>query len=190
MKIGHVLLIGGGLAALAYRKKIAGYATEKTEDIKEEAAKYVSNKVNISPKGLPRISVDLKRGAIKLKGSLELSNRLPYGATLNTYQINLDLVKGSKRLNIGRTPIAYPNIEIKGNSKTSVDYEFKIKLDTLSELITNKEYVSKTNLYLTVDHLKMNGITVPSIKFDISNTWQEITSAIKNPASLITSLFK
>lgn len=188
MKTGHVILIGGVLTALVFKDKIIPYVSGKTDEIKDKIISYTTNKISIAPKDFPRIGVDYKSGAITLKGSIELSTQLGLSATLNSYQINLVLEKGNQKLSLGKTPLLTPNKEIKGNSKTTVNYVFGIGMDSISKLLESKELLSY-GLFIYVDNLRVNSLEMPSVKINISKTWQDITKKIKNPASVITDLF-
>lgn len=189
MKTGHIILIGGVVTAFYYRDKIMPYLGDKVSQIEDKIISYTSNKISITPKGFPSIGVDFKRGALNLKGSIDLSTKIGLSVTLNSYRINLVLEKGDKKLSLGKTPLLTPNKEIKGNSKTAVKYVFAIKLDSISKLLKSKELLSY-GLFLYVDSLRVNGLEMPGVKIDISKTWQDIARKVENPASVITDLFK
>lgn len=187
MKTGHIILIGGVATAFYYRDKILPYLGSKVSQIEDKIISYATNKIDITPKGFPSIGVDFKKGAIKLKGSLELSTKIGLSATLNSYQINLVLEKGDKKLSLAKTPLLTPNIEIKGNSKTAVNYVFAIQLDSISQLLESKELASH-KLFLYVDNLRVNSLEMPSMKIDISEIWQNIAQTIANPLSVFANL--
>jgi hypothetical protein len=189
MKTGHIILIGGVVTALVFKDEIIPYVSGKTNEIKDKIISYTTNKISITPKGFPKVGVDFKSGALNLKGGIELSTKIGLSATLNSYRINLVLEKGDKKLSLGKTPLLTPNKEIKGNSKTAVNYVFAVKLDSISKLLESKELLSY-GLFLYVDDLRVNGLDMPSVKIDISKTWQDIARKIQNPASVITDLFK
>lgn len=188
MKTGHIILIGGVVTAFYYRDKIMPYLGDKVSQIEDKIISYTTNKISITPKGFPKLGVDFKSGAISLKGSIELSTKIGLSATLNSYRINLVLEKGDKKLSLGKTPLLTPNKEIKGNSKTAVNYVFAVKLDSISKLLESKELLDY-GLFLYVDSLRVNGLELPSVKIDISGTWQDIAKKIKNPASVLTDLY-
>lgn len=189
MKTGHIALIGGILTAFYYRDKLVPYLGNKASQIEDKIVSYTTNKISITPKGFPSVGVDFKSGAINLKGGIELSTKIGLSATLNSYQINLVLEKGDQKLSLGKTPLLTPNKEIKGNSKTAVNYVFAIKLDSISKLLESKELLSY-GLFIYVDNLRVNGLDMPSVKINISKTWQDIARKIQNPASFITDIFK
>ncbi|MDM8159046.1 hypothetical protein QUH73_04350 [Labilibaculum sp. K2S] len=188
MKTGHIILIGGVVTALVFKDDIIPYVSGKTSEIKDKIISYTTSKISITPKGFPRLGVDFLRGAITLKGSIELSTKVGLSATLNSYQINLVLEQGDKKLSLGKTPLLTPNKEIKGNSKTAVNYVFAVKLDSISKLLESKELLSY-GLFLYVDSLRVNGLDMPGVKIDISKTWRDIAGKVKNPASVITDLY-
>ena len=188
MKTGHIILIGGVVTAFYYRDKIFPYLGDKVSQIEDKIISYTTNKISIAPKGFPRLGVDFIKGAITLKGSIELSTKVGLSATLNSYQINLVLEQGDKKLSLGKTPLLTPNKEIKGNSKTAVNYVFAVKLDSISKLLASKELLSY-GLFLYVDSLRVNGLDMPGVKIDISKTWRDIAGKVKNPASVITDLY-
>ncbi|WP_461632036.1 hypothetical protein [Labilibaculum euxinus] len=188
MKTGHIILIGGVVTAFYYRDKIFPYLGDKVSQIEDKIISYTTNKISIAPKGFPRLGVDFIKGAITLKGSIELSTKVGLSATLNSYQINLVLEQGDKKLSLGKTPLLTPNKEIKGNSKTAVNYVFAVKLDSISKLLESKELLSY-GLFLYVDSLRVNGLDMPGVKIDISKTWRDIAGKVKNPASVITDLY-
>ncbi|NOU59099.1 hypothetical protein [Marinifilum caeruleilacunae] len=189
MKTGHVILIGGALAALFYRKQLGELVSKGVNKIEEKTQTYLGTKLGFAPKDFPRVSVDIKRGAVKLKGSIELSNRTPFAATLDTYRINLVLDNKGQKISLGYTPIEYPNKEVLANSKTSIAYTFIIQLDHIAKLVQAKD-LQGAQLALYVDNLKISGVNAPRIKIDISKTWQDVAKVVSNPASLLTNLFK
>lgn len=189
MKIGQIALVGGVLAAVYYRDKIIPYLGNKAAQIEDKIQTYATNKIKIQPSGLPKVGVSIKRGAVDLKGSLDLTSKIGYTATLNTYRVNLILEKGTNKIILGKTPLETPNKKVVGNTKTSINYRFSVPMDSITRLIQDKE-LQGYNLFVYVDELSVNRLSVPSIKIDISKTWKDIAKAVSNPASLITDLFK
>ena len=188
MKTGHIILIGSLATAYYFRDKLLPYVGNKANQLEDKITEYTTNKIDIKPKGFPRIKVDFKRGALNLNGGIELSSKIGFTATLNTYQINLVLEKGEQKIMLGKTPLEQPNQKVYGNAKTEIKYVFSVKLTSIIQLLKAKE-LQGYNLRMYVDHLKVNGIDMPSIKIDISRTWQDIAKAINNPASILTDIF-
>ena len=189
MKTGHVILIGGALAAIYYRKQLGDLVKKGVDKMEQKTQSYLGTKLSFAPKDFPRVSVDIKRAAVKLKGSIELSNRTPFAATLDTYRINLVLDHNGQKISLGYTPIEYPNKEVLANSKASIGYTFMIQLDQVAKLVQAKQ-LQGANLALHVDNLKISGVNAPAIKIDISKTWQDVARVVSNPSSLLTNLFK
>jgi hypothetical protein len=189
MKTGHIILIGGVVTALVFKDKIFPYLSDKAREIEDKARAYATSKINIRPNGFPKVGVDFLKGAVTLSGVIDLTSKVGFTATLNTYQINLVLENGAQKIILASTPIQTPNKVVVGNSKTPLKYSFAIPMESISKLLDAKD-VENFHLNMYVDHLKVNSVDVPSIKIDISRTWQDIAKTIKNPASLITDIFK
>ena len=189
MKTGQIILIAGAAVAFYYRNKLGAFVGKKVEQVEEKAQEYLGKKLDLRPKGFPRVSADLKRGAVNLKGSIELTNRTPFAATLDRYQIDLVLDHNGNQLNLGKTPIEYPGVKVMANSKQTINYVFSIKLTNIASLLQTKN-LQGSKLSLNINNLKVSGFETKSIKIDISKTWNDITAIVKNPASLITNLFK
>ncbi|RKE04458.1 hypothetical protein [Marinifilum flexuosum] len=188
MKTGHIILIGSLATAFYLRDKLVPYLGNKANQLEDKIKDYTTNKIEVKPKGLPRIKVDFKRGALNLNGAMELTSKIGFTATLNTYQINLILEKGDQKILLGKTPLEQPNQKVTGNAKTEIKYVFSVKLASIIQLLKAKE-LQGHSLRMYVDHLKVNGIDMPSIKIDISRTWQDIAKTINNPASVLTDIF-
>lgn len=189
METGHIILIGGVVTALVFKDRIIPYISGKAGEIEDKARAYATSKINIRPNGLPKVGVDFVKGAVTLGGIIDLTSKVGFTATLNTYQIKLILEKGEQRIILASTPIQNPNKVVEGNTKTPLKYRFAIPLESISKILDTKDIESfQLNMY--VDHLKVNGVDIPSTKIDISRTWQDIVKTIKNPTSFITDIFK
>ena len=189
MKTAHIVLIGGVITAFAFKDKIPPYIGGKVVDIEDKAKAYATSKIKITPHGLPSVGVDFVKGAVKLGGVIDLTSKVGFTATLNTYKINLFLQKGAQKIKLGSTPLETPNRKIEAGKKTALKYHFSIPLDSIYNLL-NTTGLEGFQMTLGVDNLQVNGINIPSVKIDISRTWQDVAKAIKNPSSLITDIFK
>ena len=189
MKTGHIVLIGGVITAFAFKDKILPYIGGKVVEIEDKVKAYTTSKIKIAPHGLPSVGVDFVKGAVKLSGVIDLTSKVGFTATLNSYKVNLFLQKGAQKIKLGSTPLERPNKQIEGGKKTALKYHFSIPLDSIYSLL-NTTGLGGFQMFMEVDNLQVNSINVPSVKIDISRTWQDVAKAIKNPSSLITDLFK
>lgn len=188
MKTGHILLLSSLATAFYYRDKLLPYLGTKANQLEDKITEYSTQKIDIKPNGFPKVKVDFKRGAVNLNGSILLSSKIGFTATLNTYQINLVLEKGDQKIILGKTPLESPNQKVTGNAKTEIKYIFSVKLSSIIQLLKTKE-LQGYSLFMYVDYLKINGIDMPNSKIDISKTWKDIAQTINNPASILTDIF-
>ena len=121
MKTGHIILIGGVVTALVFKDRIIPYISGKAGEIEDKAIAYLTNKVNIQPSGLPKVGVNFVKGAVTLGGVIDLTSKVGFTATLNTYQIMLVLEKAEQKIILASTPVQTPNKVIAGNTKTPLD---------------------------------------------------------------------
>lgn len=189
MKTSNLILIGGVAVAYFYRGKLFPYLDSKLNLLTDAAKTALLSKLEIKPNGVPRIKLDVIGGQLDLRGSMKLNNKTSLNTTLNTYQLDLILKKGTHQIVLGKTPLVHTNTEIKGNSKNSLKYLFSVNLENLSKLISGENFNSH-KVFIAVKNLQIDSINLPDVEIE-TDVWKELIETIKtikNPSSFIQSL--
>jgi hypothetical protein len=189
MKTSNLILIGGVVVAYMYRGQIIPYLNSKLDLVTDAAKTALLSKLEIAPNGMPRVKLDFLGGQVDLSGSMKVNNKTRFNTTLNSYQLDLILKKGTHKILLGQTPLVNANTEIKGNSKNSLKYLFSVNLENLSKLISGENYNSH-KVFIAVKSLKIDSIELPDIEIE-TDVWKQIIDTIKtikNPSSFIQDL--
>ncbi|MBI9035476.1 hypothetical protein DWB61_03765 [Ancylomarina euxinus] len=189
MKTSNLILIGGVAVAYFYRGKLFPYLDAKLDQATDSIKTALLSKLEIAPNGMPSVKLDLIGGELDLRGSVKMNNKTSLNTTLNTYQLDLILKKGTSQIVLGKTPLVHANTEIKGNSKNSLKYLFSVNLENLSKLISGENFNSH-KVFIAVKSLQIDSINLPDVEIE-TNVWKEIIDTIKtikNPSSFIQNL--
>lgn len=189
MKTSHFLLLGGGIAAIAFRDKISSFIEKQSSNVVEKVSSYAAQKVDIKPYKLPKIGYDLKRQEIKLDGSVYIENKSPASLTLNSYLIEVTLEKDSKFLSLGKTPLLQPMQAIAANSKTKVGYKFGLPMQAINSLVNGNQDLINYDMFIHLKNMNVSGLNLPPQKIAITSKWRDVLNIVKNPVSVLDKLF-
>jgi hypothetical protein len=188
MKTSNLLLIGIGVAAYVKRDVLMSFIDKQTNVITDSVSDYAAKQVSITPYKLPKVGFDWRKKEIKLSGSINCENKSPVSLSLNSYQIEVVIENKGKSILLGKTPLLEPRVNILSNSKTKVDYSFRIPLETASNLVASDKEIVNSDMFIILKNFNVSGFALPVQKIAITSKWREILNLVKNPVSLLENL--
>lgn len=188
MKIGKFTILSIGIAGffmLSNKDKIK----ELASTIVEKGKSFIVDNLRFKLNGKPSIKLEIKKGSIRLAGSLLVENSSSFSARLDSYKLNLTLVLPNKtKLLLASTPIQTPKIEITSNKRTKVNYQFYLPLSQLAKLLeTKKADLKQSSMHLDITDFVVNDVSVTPVSIDLTTQLHSIINIAENPSSLITN---
>ncbi|MDE5421765.1 hypothetical protein L3073_06060 [Ancylomarina sp. DW003] len=184
MKTSHFLLLGGGIAAIAFRDDIKTLFEKQTGKLASRASEFAASQVEIKPYKLPKVGLNLSTKSIRLSGSIYVENKSVVDCTLETYQIEVQLVKDLKLISLGKTPLLRPSKLISSKSKEKVSFVFDVPLSAINTLIDTKN-ITNYDLFITLKNVNVSGFNIPTTKIAIDSKWRTYLKALKDPTNLL-----